>query len=324
MVRNKTIDALKGYAITLVVLGHAIDHYINDSLNNEVFRFIYSFHMPLFMFLSGYIIFGTVKKPEGKWLWSKVERLLIPFFIWFLIWSAYRQFDFIHFSFINVWSGVQANLLNGAVDSTITPWFLLVLFIFYCILLMIQYLEKYLGYFVYIWIFLFLLIQPVQNMWLFYLQWYYAFFFTGYLIAEHQDKLPMINAKVKLILTLIFCGSFITLASLFSFQSPQPFKYLIAFLGIATSYALISCLHDKWIIQPLSYLGLYTLDIYVLHGLFFSWGLVICSALFFSWNLGIYPEVIFVTLFALLLSLGISWVLRFFPILKFVLFGSKI
>jgi fucose 4-O-acetylase-like acetyltransferase len=333
-VRNQTVDALKGYAIILVVLGHVIENSIYQSDHNRIYELIYSFHMPLFMFLSGYIIFGTVKKPASKWLWSKVERLLIPFFIWFLIWSIFGQFDFIKLSFINVWSGVQAHLLNDVVDPLTTPWFLLVLFMFYCILLVINYLEKYLGYFVYIWIFLFLCIQPAHDAWLIFLRWYYAFFFIGYLIAEHRDKLPMINAKVKLILTLIFCGSFITLFSLYpnrqyiymagvTLPAPFAFKFSIAWLGIAASYALISWFRNKWIIRPLSYLGLYTLDIYVLHVILIKCGLRIYSAVFLSWNLGIYPAVIFVTLFALLLSLGVSRVLRFCPILKYVLFGSK-
>jgi fucose 4-O-acetylase-like acetyltransferase len=329
-VRNKTVDALKGYAIILVVLGHVIENNIYNNLDNKIFQFIYSFHMPLFMFLSGYIIFGTVKKPWSKWLWSKVERLLIPFFIWFLIWSIYKQFDFIHFSFINGMSGVEAYFLNGIADPTITLWFLMVLFIFYCILLMIKYLERYLGYFSYIWILLFLYILPVQNIWLIYLQWYYAFFFIGYLMAEHRDKLPIVNAKIK----LLSCVSFIALFSLYPHRqyiydvgitSPAlfPFKFLIACLGIAASYSLISWLSDKWISPLLSYLGLYTLDIYVLHAMFFSWGLGIYLALFSRWNFGIYPELIFVTLFALLFSLSISWALRFSPTLKFVLFGSK-
>lgn len=51
MNRILQIDVLKGFAILLVVLGHAI--YETYSENNIVFRMIYSFHMPLFMFLSG-------------------------------------------------------------------------------------------------------------------------------------------------------------------------------------------------------------------------------------------------------------------------------
>jgi hypothetical protein len=149
-------------------------------------------------------------------------------------------------------------------------------------------------------------------------------------MAEHRDKLPMIDSKIK----LLFCGSFITIFFLFPNRpynidvlliSPVQWaiKFSTACLGIAASYALISWLRDKWISQPLSYLGFYTLDIYVLHSMFISCGLIIYLALFSKWDPGIYPALIFVTLFALLLSLGISWVIRRSSILKFVLFGSK-
>lgn len=51
--RNNTIDIAKGFLIICVILGHLL----LDTLNENVVRYvIYSFHMPLFMFLSGYLI----------------------------------------------------------------------------------------------------------------------------------------------------------------------------------------------------------------------------------------------------------------------------
>lgn len=43
------IDNLKGVLILLVVLGHCIQCTDLDFDHNAVFRYIYSFHMPLFM-----------------------------------------------------------------------------------------------------------------------------------------------------------------------------------------------------------------------------------------------------------------------------------
>lgn len=54
--RNVLLDVLKGFAIFLVVMGHAIQYNQVDFDTNPVFRFIYSFHMPLFMFVSGFIL----------------------------------------------------------------------------------------------------------------------------------------------------------------------------------------------------------------------------------------------------------------------------
>ena len=68
--RNETIDVAKGIGIFLMVLGHM---HINEQLN----LFIYSFHMPLF-----YIISGFLYKNSGGYYWikKKAKSLLVPYF----------------------------------------------------------------------------------------------------------------------------------------------------------------------------------------------------------------------------------------------------
>ena len=56
--REKWVDAVKGLAIYLVILGHAIQYATSQDYNyagNSIFQIIYSFHMPLFMMMSGYL-----------------------------------------------------------------------------------------------------------------------------------------------------------------------------------------------------------------------------------------------------------------------------
>ncbi|RZN54921.1 hypothetical protein D9736_04020 [Escherichia sp. E10V10] len=58
--RNSIIDSMKGLAIIFVVWGHSIQFVKKDSLNffdNPLFITIYSFHMPFFMLLSGYLFY---------------------------------------------------------------------------------------------------------------------------------------------------------------------------------------------------------------------------------------------------------------------------
>lgn len=58
--RNLYIDIVKGIAIILVVYGYCIEYYSTEYLNGNFFysdlihKIIYSFHMPLFMLVSGY------------------------------------------------------------------------------------------------------------------------------------------------------------------------------------------------------------------------------------------------------------------------------
>ena len=67
--------------MVLVVIGHYIPDNAPDwyVMNRE---FIYSFHMPLFMFASGYI-YIAFKKDEsyGHFIMKKVRRLMIPYFV---------------------------------------------------------------------------------------------------------------------------------------------------------------------------------------------------------------------------------------------------
>ncbi len=52
-VRDERYDIAKGVAIILVVVGHSIQFHLSEFDDNPVFRAIYSFHMPLFMAVSG-------------------------------------------------------------------------------------------------------------------------------------------------------------------------------------------------------------------------------------------------------------------------------
>ena len=53
--RYEYIDRLKGLAILLVVMGHLMAFSLIAS-RNPIFTVISSFHMPLFMFLSGLVV----------------------------------------------------------------------------------------------------------------------------------------------------------------------------------------------------------------------------------------------------------------------------
>ncbi len=74
------LDIAKAICIVLVVIGH----YLPDGAPVWYTQFhdvIYTFHMPLFMFASGYIYIATRKdNGYGNFLSKKVKRLLIPYF----------------------------------------------------------------------------------------------------------------------------------------------------------------------------------------------------------------------------------------------------
>lgn len=65
--RSSYWDNLKGILILLVVCGHLCERYINDSdLLKHIWIIIYSFHMPMFIFLNGYFARKSSKSPVQK------------------------------------------------------------------------------------------------------------------------------------------------------------------------------------------------------------------------------------------------------------------
>ena len=75
------LDNLKALLIFLVVLGHFLEIGINKSAAARfVFTFIYAFHMPLFVFISGYLSKG------GGTPLKLLKNLLIPYLIFNSLW----------------------------------------------------------------------------------------------------------------------------------------------------------------------------------------------------------------------------------------------
>ena len=116
--RNIVFDAVKALAIWLVVFAHSIQ-YIGgvDYTNDMIFQTIYSFHMPLFFVISGFFFLSALRLGWKEFLIKKSTTLLLPCFIWALIYGG------IHFT---SWRAFGANLINPQVWPF---WFLKGLFL---------------------------------------------------------------------------------------------------------------------------------------------------------------------------------------------------
>lgn len=60
--RNIYFDILKGIAIILVAYGHVLQTFNSNWESSIIGKTIYAFHMPLFMLISGYFFYPSVKK----------------------------------------------------------------------------------------------------------------------------------------------------------------------------------------------------------------------------------------------------------------------
>ena len=76
-------DNLKFILITFVVAGHFADEIMDySSIYSSIFLFIYAFHMPLFIFISGYFHSDRNKKKKvlfynGSLRMGGIERVLV-------------------------------------------------------------------------------------------------------------------------------------------------------------------------------------------------------------------------------------------------------
>ena len=84
--RDNTLDWIKGLLIACVVVGHVGRcGFAEDALDKIVLRGIYSFHMPLFMFLCGYFFKVTSAQDIFVKTW---KRLLLPYCVASVIFAA--------------------------------------------------------------------------------------------------------------------------------------------------------------------------------------------------------------------------------------------
>jgi fucose 4-O-acetylase-like acetyltransferase len=82
------IDAARGIGILLVVIGHALGGLIDspigggESALRQAFFAIYTFHMPLFLVLSGLMVPGRVARGRAAFLRSLGPGVVWPYFLW--------------------------------------------------------------------------------------------------------------------------------------------------------------------------------------------------------------------------------------------------
>lgn len=102
--RDASIDALRAVAILLVVLGHAITSAARVSeggvglvsvgpnlwvplsvTTDPLLTILYSFHMPLFAFVSGLVLYKVVPDSLSVQVRKRATGLLLPYFAWFTV-----------------------------------------------------------------------------------------------------------------------------------------------------------------------------------------------------------------------------------------------
>jgi len=130
------VDYAKAIGIILVVYGHVSRGVYNAGIDipvawhEKVDSIIYSFHMPLFFFLSGLFFYGSFfKRGARKLIFSKVDTIVYPYIVWSILQGLVEVFlaDYIngHVSYSDVFSLLWAPRAQF--------WFLYALFVIFCV-----------------------------------------------------------------------------------------------------------------------------------------------------------------------------------------------
>lgn len=75
MERNKSLDILKGIGILFVIIGH-----IQEYIPRNFLIYLYSFHMPLFFYISGYLYKEQYEELNSKeYIKKRAKQLIYPY-----------------------------------------------------------------------------------------------------------------------------------------------------------------------------------------------------------------------------------------------------
>lgn len=81
--RNERVDNLKGILMVLVVFGHLLELIMDQGWTKYVYELIYSFHMPFFIFISGYFYKFKIEKI--------IRNLLYPYIVFQVLYILFAR-----------------------------------------------------------------------------------------------------------------------------------------------------------------------------------------------------------------------------------------
>ncbi|MEG0408684.1 MAG: acyltransferase family protein [Bacilli bacterium] len=343
--RNQLIDVIKAIAIILVIVGHSIQYGAGEMFfntqsyfDNGLFKFIYSFHMPLFMLVSGYLFyFSTIKHSLNHNIKTRIFSLLLPIAIWTLPQFIYYIIqNSLNISIIQIILKFTSFMRNNL-------WFLWAVLLCSIIVLIVNRLFKdsVIIYIIGIVATLFVpdIIPAVYKFML-------PYFILGYLfnkyftitfkrifsVKKNQFICLGLSGLIFIILLIFFnrdsyiytSGFYILKESNYLFQlAIDTYRFIIGLFGsifIISSVKLVWNKLPKFIISSLSYIGKYSLGIYILSGYIFIYLLPLITAQ----NIGLdYVNVCLHSVVIMTISLVMSIIITKIPLLNKLLFGGR-
>lgn len=283
------IDYSKGIGIILVVYGHVIVgvNAMGIEIPKDVYYYsyniVYSFHMALFFFLSGFNTDASLAdKGTFKFITNKVKIILYPYFIWSIITggiqiilSNYVNSDI---SYLDLLKTIYSPLPNQHY------WFLYVLFVMFLLYaISCEILKSYSSFLLIIFSaipFFFQIHSPIRVVDKFYIN--FIFFMIGIVCKQHFSKLKF-NRFISLYCIVFTCGVFIVLQFIYwgnYIQHNIIIDFLLSITGIVIVFSISRYHEIKNRFVLIKRIGFYSFPIYLAHGLFGSGIRIILYKLF--------------------------------------------
>lgn len=207
-------DSLKGWLMLLVILGHAIQHtFGTDCYSDHLWNMIYSFHMPAFMAVSGWLAFRNAtssKLMNCDWTGClngckrRSLQLLMPYFVW----------SFVSFFMKGEYTLQQVGQMFLQPDRSF--WFLWVLFWIYVIFNLAQLVasklkvnEMLLILGTCLLLFVVMVVMEIRVFGFQFLAYYFLFYALGYCLHKYEELSLLkriYEPYVTIALTLIWGG----------------------------------------------------------------------------------------------------------------------
>ena len=348
---SKTLAVVRGVAIILVVLAHSIIPSIRTQYSplNYIWNGIYSFHMFLFFFCSGYLFekgLPKYTKQRKKFICNKFMLLLIPYITLtvfdysILMFERIQIFDKI-FRLCNLpgWSFrafVEALIFNNQHYDT-HLWFIYVLFFVFTINISIPKASRHIVYFLVMLVFsacnpfLGKVIIPIRN--IFY--WTVPFWIGRKFYQQNiLNKIFEFSSRV----ICLFGGLFIVLnwginaineytqgvtkiPLYVALCSTYLIKHITGILGTVILFYLIYRLLDSKICDLFIKLNDYSYDIYLVHQPFLTVGI---ATVLTKVGVNSYLAIGITTMLAIIISILFSKIIiRRSKVLGFFVLGNR-
>ncbi len=271
------VDYAKFLAIALVVLGHL------PLTDDNLVRFIFSFHVPAFFMISGFLFKYDSAIKWKDFLAKNILQLLYPLLVYMvigLLFGSLINYIFYHQSFSDIGNAFLQRLQGRDFGPC---WFLLVLFY----MRLASFLFR--GTLIRMWIASMLLVV-FYCICLVDIPWYisqfviaYPFFVAGTALKQIKDKISFCTAGMIFAITLgleiyLLCNNFIPYLNLYNMvlgNTPPMLYYLLSFVGsfMLLSFCMLICRKRSAFVELVSngtlvILGLHMPLVLIIKGLY--------------------------------------------------------